>query len=616
MTLADATSKSKSVWLASGVTLAVVVILAAIFAGPAVVDCTRSETGLGTCVRQLLSDAGVVAPDETRTAQTAEQSATSSDAEEQNVAAPISALLPKLDLVRAEPGGALVIAGSAEPGATVEIYANEILLGSTQAETSGDWVLVPETPLAPGGFELTVVMPESQQIAEQSVVVMINEDLTSEPLVVAALPGEASQILQGAQRLDVASAPEPALQISVEQANEAATIAEPGAPVVFDTAESVVSAPVDDTVNEQPAALSDEPEVSVAATQAQHTADAAPAETHVEASAPAGTAVQETTEVAAADATDEVTEKLNELEAKVTALIPITAPTIDAIEIDAGRNYFAGGGQEGATIRLYVDNTHVADTRVRDGRWLFETGAVLENRSQRVRVDQLASGSVEVAGRAEVDFLFEAASADLASAQDSVVSTPVAGVNDTQADEQPGQLSVLSEVFIPTPDFAIDTEVPFEIRIEGSGETEAPQTQIAQVQTPVQAEAQQQNTAGEILLPTPDFAIDTEASVVIVLDGSQQAADNGTPAPVDPVAEVPTLVAAPVGDPEDQRFASGKAIIRQGDNLWTIARRVYGSGPRFTTIYEANDDQIRDPSLIYPGQVFVLPEIEASTNAN
>ncbi len=48
-------------------------------------------------------------------------------------------------------------------------------------------------------------------------------------------------------------------------------------------------------------------------------------------------------------------------------------------------------------------------------------------------------------------------------------------------------------------------------------------------------------------------------------------------------------------------------IIRRGDNLWTISRRTYGRGIRYTTIYTANKDQIRNPHLIYPGQVFVLP---------
>lgn len=53
-------------------------------------------------------------------------------------------------------------------------------------------------------------------------------------------------------------------------------------------------------------------------------------------------------------------------------------------------------------------------------------------------------------------------------------------------------------------------------------------------------------------------------------------------------------------------------IIRRGDNLWSISRRLYGRGVRFSTIYEANNDQIRNPDLIYPGQTFVLPAGDSS----
>ena len=49
--------------------------------------------------------------------------------------------------------------------------------------------------------------------------------------------------------------------------------------------------------------------------------------------------------------------------------------------------------------------------------------------------------------------------------------------------------------------------------------------------------------------------------------------------------------------------------IVPGDNLWTIARKVYGSGWRYTVIFEANANKIRDPDLIYPGQVFTLPQL-------
>lgn len=47
--------------------------------------------------------------------------------------------------------------------------------------------------------------------------------------------------------------------------------------------------------------------------------------------------------------------------------------------------------------------------------------------------------------------------------------------------------------------------------------------------------------------------------------------------------------------------------VVRGDNLWNIARAHYGDGWRYTTIFDANKEQIRDPHRIYPGQVFSLP---------
>jgi nucleoid-associated protein YgaU len=52
----------------------------------------------------------------------------------------------------------------------------------------------------------------------------------------------------------------------------------------------------------------------------------------------------------------------------------------------------------------------------------------------------------------------------------------------------------------------------------------------------------------------------------------------------------------------------GRIVVQPGNSLWRIARRVYGSGFEHTIIYDANSDQIRDPDLIYPGQIFDLPK--------
>lgn len=54
----------------------------------------------------------------------------------------------------------------------------------------------------------------------------------------------------------------------------------------------------------------------------------------------------------------------------------------------------------------------------------------------------------------------------------------------------------------------------------------------------------------------------------------------------------------------------GIATVARGDSLWRISRKTFGRGTRYTLIYAANASQIRDPNLIYPGQVFVLPHAD------
>jgi len=50
-------------------------------------------------------------------------------------------------------------------------------------------------------------------------------------------------------------------------------------------------------------------------------------------------------------------------------------------------------------------------------------------------------------------------------------------------------------------------------------------------------------------------------------------------------------------------------VVRSGNSLWRIARRTYGTGFKYTVIYDANRNQIKNQDLIYPGQVFALPSI-------
>ncbi|MHB1109636.1 MAG: LysM peptidoglycan-binding domain-containing protein [Devosia sp.] len=566
-----------------------------------------------------------------------------------------AATSPALTLLRAEPDGSLVIAGTASPGAEVEVYANGEPLGTTTAEPSGDWVLVPEAPLAAGGVEITMGEAGGDRLAGQSYVVVIDPDRAAEPLVIATRPGEASAVLQGMPppeipSEEVAAAPEPeATEPMVEPAPEAPSrsAAEPPA-------------------TSEPASV-EEPE----------TPDTSVATIEPEVAAPAPS----------------------------PTLLTTIPPSIDAIEIDGTANFIAGGGAEGATVRLYVDDRFIADAKVAEGRWLVEADAVLTQPSQRVRVDMLKPGTAEVAARAEVNFVIELPAAapepepvsqpepvivaersdreldpaadaattpsparDLAATPDASPATGVRRDLTVAADAEPTrpsdrdlgaaekpareaattpdlaqparEASHTEDRAIETadvPDAAVSTpkllfpstkpavQVPrpepvAEPRPEPAVTPQSGESPVRETSAPV-PEPREAAEPAPVVQPRPaQEAAATPATPAVQAKPAAPATTTAAPAEPVPAAApttvaafppeeepVPTLKAVPVGEPDAMRFASGKAIIRRGDNLWSIARRVYGDGLKYTTIYRANKDQIRSPSRIYPGQVFGLP---------
>lgn len=496
-------------------------------------------------------------------------------------------------LLRAEPDGSVVIAGSGTPGSEIEVYSDDTLVGSATVESSGDWVVVPEQPLPPGGVEITLAERGKEGRAAQSFVVVVNEDKASQPLVVASAPGQASEILQGLDRGAASATPQ------VASAGQPVPAAVPAAPVAVAQAPATSEAP---TTPAEPSAPPAAPPAAATATteaasppaaETQAVASATPAAPETPAApppspavpptpaapasspaAPPASAPAEPVAVATATASEPVAPATSSVApaapapAATTTQLAAVPPTIDAIEIENGRTFFAGSGPDGGVIRLYVDDVFVADATIEGERWLVEGGDVLDAPSQRVRADLLAPGSSEVVARAEVDFVVDMPAVE--------PPTAVASADAQQPATAPATPAPMPATAEPAP--AVETPAPSATAQQAPVQQAAPAQPAAPASQPAQSAA-----------PEPAVA---------------QA-----PAP-QPAAEpaVPTMVAVSVGGPDAQRFASGKAIIRRGDNLWTIARRVYGEGVKYTTIYEANAGQIRDPDRIYPGQVFSLPQ--------
>jgi nucleoid-associated protein YgaU len=113
-----------------------------------------------------------------------------------------------------------------------------------------------------------------------------------------------------------------------------------------------------------------------------------------------------------------------------------------------------------------------------------------------------------------------------------------------------------------------------------------PKEEIASVETQEQP-AQEEEPVGQV----EETKVDSEA---------EQTTSSTTP---DALENKESLQS------DKKEIQTGSAvIIRRGDSLWTVARRNYGAGIRYTTIFEANRDQVRDPNRIYPGQVLKVPE--------
>lgn len=73
-----------------------------------------------------------------------------------------------------------------------------------------------------------------------------------------------------------------------------------------------------------------------------------------------------------------------------------------------------------------------------------------------------------------------------------------------------------------------------------------------------------------------------------------------------PVAKTPAPARSAPTSPAPKQQNKTYTVVR-GDCLWNIAKKFYGNGSQYTKIYNANRDKIKNPNLIYPGQVLTIP---------
>ncbi len=469
---------------------------------------------------------------------------------------------PVLDVVRIEPTGEVLIAGNAPEGERVGLVYNNEVVAEAEVTEGGDFVLVPDDALPTGEGTLEVVVIDENG----------NREAQSDEQVAVVLPEEGNEagFLVGVLR--------------------------PGEPVEIIERE----APEADAGETQVAART-EP-----ATAADDSADAT--ETSV---APETTASEASTEVETAARAEPQAPAANEA---------TTAPfvVVDAIELEGQEIWIAGASVPGTVIRLYQDNELLGETITGEqGRYLFEGRLRDATGDVTVRADALATGSADVIARAEVPFEMPGIEVAVAEATETAVQVAEAAVEaasetateavadmvDSVADAASDGVEAASETVTAVVEAATETAETVvnaasdAVEAVESATTEAATTDAAPTETAPAAEVA--NTPSSNDQPTIDPTTETDA------DATPAEAPAAAPATAsdDQVAS-----ATPTASNERVSVLdTGRVIIRRGDNLWRLSRRVFGQGIRYTSIYDANRDQIRDPALIFPGQVFDLP---------
>ena len=234
---------------------------------------------------------------------------------------------------------------------------------------------------------------------------------------------------------------------------------------------------------------------------------------------------------------------------------------IASVEALQGGSMFASGSAApGANLRLYLNESFIAAVEAgADVKWSIRVERGMSAGSYRVRADQVGADGRAVS-RVEAPFDYPAELARQVAAAGAGAPAGNAAISDVQRDASTatGQAPATST---PRPPGAASQSAPVR-------------------------ESQPSQPAKQSQPSTPQSAM---------------SAASGAPGqPVGPARS---------GDAQNAVVAELiTARVERGDSLWRISATIYGEGTRYTQIYDANASQIRDPNLIYPGQVLVVPK--------
>ena len=238
---------------------------------------------------------------------------------------------------------------------------------------------------------------------------------------------------------------------------------------------------------------------------------------------------------------------------------PFITVSIDTISYNLQGDVSIGGRAAGrGFVRIYLDNRAITTSQISDsGHWTVDLLNV-EAGLYTLRVDELNSVG-DVMSRSETPFKREEptelaalmAETDEVVVDDAAEAETVAVASDTLKSDTAGKVQQESEI----------------------------------TQTVVDVQAQVKNLAAS----ASDIYFEVEAS------GASSKGVGGEPVELDAYLRAPSATFR-------------VKTVQPGSTLWAIAKESYGAGIEYFKVFDANKERIRDPDLIYPGQVFEIPD--------
>ncbi len=461
--------------------------------------------------------------------------------------------LPRFDVLRVEPDGSTVIAGNAEPGSRLDIVNGDKTISSVEVQPSGDFVAVLEQPLPPGDHVLALRATGKDgktETSDEVATVSVPSSADGKLLAMVTKPGEASRVI---------TSPE--------------------------------------TVNSD----------SKQARLAQETA-AAPADATTVPPAAAPSAPAEKAEI-----------------------------QVSAVEIEGKRIFVAGEAPAGSAVRALADETRIGETKTdATGHFVVEGTIDLSVGHHTITVELLDDkGGVKL--KVSVPFdrpageqvsVVAQTSGDGTGATSTLIPLEQAAF-EKQRDALAKAFGILQGLYADGKSPAIEelaaarsaTEIGLtsiaDFRLPAASSqavvdfisqaTSSAKTALAALQAVPAGDVKAMGTALPQLARLIEAILAPMAPAAPAGDGNPTA--QSTPGTTETAAAAPkTITQAPL------QASRNSVIIRRGDTLWQISRRVYGQGVRYTTIYLANAKEITNPDRIEPGQIFSVPD-EALPNA-